>query len=235
MDLRQQDGDLHGFLPPPRPGVGDVAGPWVRLERLDPARHAAPLFAATAGAGGLWDYMPYGPFADLAAYRDWTARMAPLPDPCFYAIIDPEAGTALGVASFLRIEPAHGVIEIGHILLSPSLQRGRLASAALMAMIRWAFEAGYRRVEWKCDARNLPSRRAALRLGFSFEGVFRQHMIVKARNRDTAWFSIIGLDWARLGEAHRQWLAAENFDADGRQRDSLSRLTAAALPGRRDG
>lgn len=179
--------------------------------------------------------MPYGPFADSAAYRDWQAGMAALRDPCFYAIIDPSHDEAVGLAAFLRVDPENRVIEIGHILLAPARQRSRLASAALMAMIGWAFGQGYRRVEWKCNALNAPSRRAALRLGFSFEGVFRQHMIVKGRNRDTAWFAITDRDWRVLSPAYATWLAADNFDENGNQRQRLSALTASGLPGRRDG
>lgn len=229
-------GDLVvGFTVPPAPGIAVIEQDWVRLERLNPDRHAEPIFAAVAGTDQLWDYMPYGPFPDLAAYRDWQAQMADRSDPCFYAIIDRKTEATLGLASYLRIDPANGVIEIGHIMLSPALQRSRLASAALMAMVRWAFEAGYRRVEWKCDALNAPSRCAALRLGFTYEGTFRQHMLRKGYNRDSAWFSIIDGEWPRLRAAYDRWLAPGNFDAGGSQRISLSQLTDEALPGRRDG
>lgn len=235
-DRRDQTGAAPvDTVAPSLPGMPVVVARWGRLERLEPARHAAPLFRALAGADRLWDYMPYGPFTDSAAYRDWQAGMAALRDPCFYAIIDPSHDEAVGLAAFLRVDPENRVIEIGHILLAPALQRSRLASAALMAMIGWAFVAGYRRVEWKCNALNAGSRRAALRLGFSFEGIFRQHLIVKGRNRDSAWFSIIDGEWPALREAHARWLDPGNFDAEGRQRVSLSRLTAEALPGRRDG
>ncbi|RNF36121.1 GNAT family N-acetyltransferase [Paracoccus methylarcula] len=225
---------LSDFTSPPAPDVPDIDGIWVRLERLDPERHAEPIFNAVRDADHVWDYLPNGPFPDLEAYRDWQAQVAAPSDPCFYAIMDPQTGQAAGVASFIRIDRANGVIEIGNIMLSPALQRSRTASAALMAMIRWAFEAGYRRVEWKCNALNAPSRRAALRFGFRFEGEFRQHMIVKGRNRDTAWFSIIDDEWPALDAAYRQWLAASNFDAEGRQLRNLSSLTEQALPGRRD-
>ena len=155
-------------------------------------------------------------------------------DPCFYAIITPQEGRAVGQASFMRIDPGNGVIEIGHILLTPELQRSREAGAALMGMIQWAFENGYRRVEWKCNALNLPSRRAAMRLGFSYEGTFRQHLIIKGRNRDTAWFAMTDGDWQALSGAYADWLSPDNFGADGSQRRSLSDLTGAALPGRTD-
>lgn len=223
---------LTGFTPPRVPGSQEIDAIWTRLERLDPTRHAEPIFQAVRGADEVWDYLPVGPFPDLGGYRKWQAQVAAASDPCFYAVVDPESGLAMGVASFMRIDPANGVIEIGNIMLSPALQRNRIGSAALMAMIRWAFEAGYRRVEWKCNARNAPSRRAALRFGFRFEGEFRQHMIVKGCNRDTAWFSIIDSEWPALAQAYRQWLAPDNFDGNGVQHQKLSTLTSLALPGR---
>lgn len=226
---------LSDFTPPPMPGGQNLDAIWARLEPLDPARHAEPIFEAVRGADEVWDYLAIGPFSELRAYREWQAQMAAASDPCFYAVVDPWKGVAMGVASFMRIDPANGVIEIGNIMLSPALQRNRIGSAALMAMIRWGFEAGYRRVEWKCNALNAPSRRAALRFGFRFEGEFRQHMIVKGCNRDTAWFSIIDGEWPALDQAYRQWLAPDNFDADGLQHQKLSSLTSLALPGRVDG
>lgn len=194
------------------------------LERLDPARHAAAVHAACAVDDGVWAYLPYGPFDNAAAYRDWIAVMAAGRDPYFYAICD-ASGHALGVASYLRITPAVGVIEIGHICLSPALQRSVMATEALSAMIRWAFEAGYRRVEWKCDAANVPSCKAAERLGLSYEGIFRQATIVKGRNRDTAWFAAIDAEWPRLRAAYDAWLSPANFDQGGAQRQSLSAMT----------
>lgn len=226
---------LTGFTPPPAPGSPEIDAVWARLERLDPVRHAEPIFEAVRDADHVWDYLPIGPFPDIDTYRDWQAQVSVASDPCFYAVVDPKKGRATGVASFMRVDRANGVIEIGNIMFSPALQGSRIGSAALMAMIRWAFEVGYRRVEWKCNALNAPSRRAALRFGFRFEGAFRQHMIVKGRNRDTAWFSIIDEEWSVLDAAYRQWLAPGNFDAEGLQRQSLSSLTAQALPGRSDG
>ncbi|MDO5647940.1 GNAT family N-acetyltransferase [Paracoccus sp. (in: a-proteobacteria)] len=215
---------MDAFTPPPAPG--DVSGPWVRLERLTPARHAADLWDAVRGHDDLWTYMGMGPFADRAGFDAWLTQAAAGDDPCFYALCDADTGAAAGVASFLRIDRSHGVIEIGTILLSPALQGRRAGSAALMAMIRWAFDAGYRRVEWKCNALNAASRRAALRFGFTFEGIFRQHMIVKGQNRDTAWFAIIDADWPRIRAAYDAWLAPGNFDPEGRQKRRLSDLTA---------
>lgn len=214
------------FTPPPRPPRDSIRAPGVVLEPLDPARHAAPIFDKVAGADWVWDYMGYGPFPDAGAYAEWQRAAAMGTDPAFYAILDPDHAQAgaQGLASFLRIEPNHGVIEIGHILMAPCLQKTRTASAAIMAMIAWAFAAGYRRVEWKCDDLNAPSRRAATRFGFAYEGTFRNHMICKGRNRDTAWYAITAEDWPAIKARHDAWLAPENFDADGRQRKSLSAL-----------
>ncbi|MDO5632696.1 MAG: GNAT family protein [Paracoccus sp. (in: a-proteobacteria)] len=221
---------LPGFTPPPPPGPARIEGRFVTLERLDPARHIDAIWRAGQGADWIWDYLGYGPFAAAADYRAWADGVASGSDPCFYTIIS--GGCALGVASFLRIGVANGVAEIGHILLTPPLQRTPAASEALMLMVRWAFENGYRRFEWKCDALNAPSRRAAIRLGFTFEGIFRKHMIYKGRNRDTAWFSITDDEWPALRGAYDAWLNPANFDAEGQQRESLSALTARALPGR---
>lgn len=215
-----------GFVPPPAPGPDRIEGGHVTLERLDPARHAGDLFAANQGQDWVWDYLGYGPFADLDAYRGWQAGMADSLDPFFYALRDRATGKVGGLASYLRIDRSHGVIEIGHIEIAPPMQQTPAATEAISLMIGWAFAAGYRRVEWKCDALNAPSRRAALRYGFAFEGIFRQHMIYKGRNRDTAWYAIIDRDWPRLAAAHQAWLAPGNFDAAGRQRRSLTEMTA---------
>ena len=233
-DPRPEGTPVRDFVAPPPPGPGRLAGRFVTLERIDAAAHAGDIFSASVGADTLWDYMPYGPFGDAATYADWMAGMAQKSDPFFYAIRDHATGHVTGLASFLRIDPTHGAIELGHILLTPALQRTVAATEALTLMIRWAMDAGYRRFEWKCNALNAPSRRAAIRLGFSFEGVFRQHMIVKGRNRDSAWFSILDGEWPALRAAYDRWLAPANFDANGAQRLSLSDLTAAALPNRRD-
>ena len=212
------------FMPPPAPPRAPITGPGVVLEPLDPARHAGPILDKVRGADWVWDYLGYGPFPDAAAYAEWQRDNALGEDPAFYAILDPgrpQEG-ALGLASFLRIDRNHGVIEIGHILMSPRLQRTRTASAAIMAMIGWAFAAGYRRVEWKCDDLNAPSRRAASRYGFTYEGTFRNHMIYKGRNRDTAWFAITAEDWPAIKARYDAWLAPENFDAEGRQKKPLA-------------
>lgn len=216
---------LPDWVPPPAPGPEVIEGRWVRLERLSADRHAAELFEAFAGNDALWDYLPYGPFASAAAYHHWVRGMEGRADPFFYALVDRATGRAAGVAAWLRITPVAGSIEIGHICLSPALQRGRAATEAMALMMGWAFGAGYRRYEWKCDALNAPSRAAASRLGFTFEGTFRQATVVKGRNRDTAWYSVIDGEWPALAEAFRLWLSPANFDSAGRQRERLSDLT----------
>ncbi len=223
------------FTAPPLPGQAVIPGDWVRLERLSADAHAGAVFDAQQGHDALWDYMPNGPYTQRADFEAWVAQAAASTDPVFYAILPVGAAQAQGYASLMRIDAGNGVIEIGNILLTPALQQRREASAALMQLIAWAFEAGYRRVEWKCNALNAPSRRAALRLGFSYEGTFRQHMIVKGLNRDTAWFAIIDRDWPALRQAWQTWLSPANFDQAGRQHHSLSALTEQALPGRVDG
>jgi RimJ/RimL family protein N-acetyltransferase len=223
---------VSGFTPPPRPGPPVIGGRLVRLEALDPDRHGAALHAAFAGADAVWDYLPYGPFRDAAGYRVWLDSVAGKPDPFFYALCDAQTGQAAGVASFLRTDIANGVIEVGHINLSPRLQRSPAATEAMALMMGWAFDAGYRRYEWKCNALNAVSRRAAERLGLSFEGVFRQAAVVKGRNRDTAWFALIDKDWPRVRAALAAWLDPANFHAAGGQRQSLSALTGSALVSR---
>ncbi|WP_151718528.1 GNAT family N-acetyltransferase [Gemmobacter serpentinus] len=218
-------GDLAHFAPAPHPSGVVLEGSYTRLEPLDGEAHAADLYRAVAGEDGLWTFMPYGPFAGAAAYHRWVKDRETSRDPVFVAIRDLETGHVGGVAAFLRIDQANGVIEVGHICLAPELQKTRAATEAMFLMMQWAFAMGYRRFEWKCDARNLPSRRAAQRLGFSFEGIFRQHLIVKGQNRDTAWFSVIDSEWPGLDEAFRAWLAPANFSDGGRQRERLSDLT----------
>lgn len=221
-----------GWTPPPPPGPEVLEGRWARLERLDPARHAAEIHVANRASDAIWDYLPYGPFAEEADWRAWADGMAGRTDPFFYAIRDLRTGWAGGVASFLRIAPEAGSIEVGHINLSPALQRGAAATEAMALMMGWAFGAGYRRYEWKCDALNRPSRRAAQRLGLSWEGIFRQAAVVKGRNRDTAWFAAIDREWPALRAAFDRWLDPANFDAEGRQRLALSALTAPLLAAR---
>ncbi|MFY0692314.1 MAG: GNAT family N-acetyltransferase [Paracoccaceae bacterium] len=220
------DRDLRNWVPPPRPGDVSLQGRFCRLESLDPARHGAQLHAANRADDAIWDYLPYGPFTTAEAYRGWADQAALEHDPKFFAIRVLKTDRACGVASFLRIKPEAGSIEVGHINFAPVLQRSAAATEAIYLMMKWAFESGYRRFEWKCDARNLGSRRAAQRFGFSCEGLFRQATIVKGRNRDTAWFACIDAEWPRLRDAYESWLAPENFDAQGRQIVSLATLTA---------
>ncbi len=221
---------LPDWTPRPRPPQTPMVGRLCRIEPLDPERHGDDLFAADSldAEGRSWTYMPYGPFGDLAAYRAWILRDAQGEDPMFHAIVDLESDRAVGVASYLRLQPAVGVIEVGHIHYSPLLQRKPAATEAMYLMMARVFdELGYRRYEWKCDALNAPSRRAAQRLGFQFEGVFRQAVVTKGRNRDSAWFAIIDRDWPALKAAYEAWLDPANFDAEGSQKRALSALTAA--------
>ena len=207
-----------------------LEGELVRLEPVDVARHAGQLFAAQSSTPELWAYLPYGPFESETAFRVWLTERAATSDPLFYAIIEGSSGRALGMASFLRVEQGHGVIEVGHIWYSPALQRTRLATDAMYVMARHVFDdLGYRRYEWKCNALNEPSRRAALRLGFTFEGVFRQHMVIKGENRDTAWYSMLDGEWPAAKAAFEAWLRPENFDAEGRQLRSLADLRVRQL------
>lgn len=232
MTDRRYGEPVPGWTPPPPPGPTVLEGRWARLERLDPERHAAEVHAANRADDSIWDWMAHGPFRSEAEWRSWAEGAAAKEDPFFYAIRDRGTGRAAGVASFLRIAPEAGSIEVGSIAFAPALQRTRAATEAMALMMGWAFGAGYRRYEWKCDALNLPSRRAAQRLGLSWEGVFRQAAVVKGRNRDTAWFAAIDGEWPRLRDAFAAWLSPGNFDAEGRQRVALSSLTAPVLAAR---
>ena len=207
-----------------------LSGALVRLEPLDPARHSESLFTSSHGAGGdpkIWDHLAYGPFNGQAEFAAWLEERAASADPLFFAVVDIATDRALGMASYMRFEPQHGVIEIGHIWFAPALQRTRQATEAIFLLASNAFNAlGYRRLEWKCDALNEKSRRAAERFGFTYEGTFRQHMVVKDRNRDTAWFSMTDGEWPIRRLAFEAWLAPDNFDESGRQRESLSLIRA---------
>jgi RimJ/RimL family protein N-acetyltransferase len=213
--------------PAKRPAPVTLEGRYGRIERLA-QHHDAALWKAAAGHDAIWTYMSYGPFADPAAFSTWIASRLTLEDPYSYAILDP-SGRAVGIATLMEIRPAMRVIEVGNILYSPALMRTPLGTEAQYLLARYAFETlGYRRYEWKCNALNAPSRRAALRYGFVFEGIFRQHMITKGRNRDTAYFSMLDGEWPARKVAFEKWLAPDNFDADGKQKASLSRLNGAA-------
>ena len=213
------------FTPPPLPPRASLSGRYAMLEPLNAETHAALLYRSYAGHDHVWDYMPYGPFSSAAQYHRWVRETTASDDPLFYAIRNIETGQWEGVASYLRVTPAAGSIEVGHINFSPALQRTRAATEAMYLMMAWAFDAGYRRYEWKCNALNIGSRRAAQRLGFSYEGVFRQAAVVKGRNRDTAWFAAIDAEWPGLKEAFEAWLSPANFDETGQQRERLGDLT----------
>ena len=204
-----------------------IAGRFIRLEPLDGDRHAPSLWQETHGidATARWQYLFDEPFADESSFRDFVARKAVSTDPLFYAIIDQSTGRAVGFETLMRVEPAHRCTEVGNILYGKSLQRTPGATEAQYLLMRYIFEElGYRRFEWKCNALNEPSRRAALRLGFTFEGIFRHHMIVRGRSRDTAWYSMLDDEWPAAKAAFERWLAPANFDSAGVQRQSLAAL-----------
>jgi RimJ/RimL family protein N-acetyltransferase len=214
----------------PLPSRTPILGRFCRVERVDPARHAAELFDANSddADGRDWTYLPHGPYPSFDQYREYLAAAAARDDPLVHAIIDLANGRAVGVASLMRIDAPAGVIEIGGINYSPRLQRRPAATEAMYLLMRRVFdELGYRRYEWKCDALNAPSRAAALRLGFRYEGLFRQATVYKGRSRDTAWFSIIDSEWPALRAAFERWLDPANFDAERRQRRNLHSLRHA--------
>ena len=211
-------------LPARYPARVALDGRYTRLEPLDADAHAEALFEITRGRENddLWLYLADGPFESADAFRDEIARKAVSAEAVFFAILDAARRRPIGYASYMRIEPGHGVIEVGNVLFSHQLQGTTGATEAMYLMARHAFEdLGYRRYEWKCNALNAPSRAAALRLGFTFEGIFRQHMVIKDQNRDTAWFSMIDGEWPRLRTAFDRWLDPSNFDEQGRQRATL--------------
>jgi len=211
-----------------------MSGRFCRLERAAVSLHADELFEACAHdkAGAMWTYLPYGSFGSFDSFKAWMSDICAGPDPLPYAIIDLRSNRVVGLAAYLRIAPAAGSIEVGHVLYSPLLQRGTLATEAMYLLMRRAFELGYRRYEWKCDVFNAKSRAAAQRLGFSCEGIFRQAVVYKSRTRDTAWFSVIDGEWPALKEAFERWLHPANFDERGEQRTRLSGLTAPLLKAR---
>ena len=219
--------------PAARPQPTVLPGRVVTLRPFDRASQAEALYLATHGPEkeDQWRYMSDGPFGSRGDFDAAFDRNAVSADPLFFAIVDNATGVAVGQASYLRIEPRHRVIEVGNILFTPALQRSSGATEAMYLMARHVFDdLGYRRYEWKCNALNQPSRRAALRLGFVFEGIFRQHMIIKGRNRDTAWFSMLDSEWPLRRANFEQWLAQSNFDSAGRQVLSLSNLNANVAP-----
>ena len=226
---------LPHWKPPGLPPSEPMVGRFCRVELLDPRLHLESLHTANSldVDGRMWTYLPYGPFATREAYSAWTEGACRGSDPLFHAIVNASTGLAIGVAGYLRIDPLIGSIEVGHLSYSPLLQRTPAATEAMYLMMRRVFDLGYRRYEWKCHALNAPSRSAAQRLGFSFEGVFRQATVVKGRNRDTAWYATLDADWPTLKEAFGHWLDPANFDEQGKQRVRLSALTAnrRSIPG----
>lgn len=216
--------------PPPFPPHTPMEGRLCRLEPLTLAHAPALWDAFRLDDGRNWTYLANEPFSERGAFEAYVTQSAASVDPQFYAVV--AEGTPVGIASYLRITPAAGTIEVGHIHFSPRLQHTPAATESMYLMMRRAFELSYRRYEWKCDALNGPSRRAAQRLGFSFEGVFRQALVTKGRNRDTAWYACIDREWPALRAAFEAWLRADNFDEAGRQRTALSTLTAPILVSR---
>ncbi|TBW40773.1 N-acetyltransferase [Siculibacillus lacustris] len=216
---------VEGWSERARPVRGTIAGNWGRLEPLDAARHGHDLFTAVDGHDSVWTYLGYGPFENESAFLSWLTGREALTDPLYYSVIDTASGRAVGVLTLMETRPAFGVVEIGHIFFAPVLQRTRAATEAIFLAMRHVFDdLGYRRFEWKCDALNAPSRAAAIRFGFTFEGIFRQHVVVKGRNRDTAWYAITDKDWPAVRAGFQAWLRPENFDAVGHQKAALGDL-----------
>jgi RimJ/RimL family protein N-acetyltransferase len=217
---------LAGWKPPPAPPHTQIEGQYAALVPVDPAAHAPALYAAFAAApdARMWTYLPYGPFADVAAYRAWLEAEACGADPLFFTIVRRSDAQPVGLASYLRIAQGVGVVEVGHLQFSPALQRSVVATEAMFLMMRRAFALGYRRYEWKCDALNAPSRAAAERYGFTYEGTFRNAIVYKQRTRDTAWYSVTDSEWPALERALVTWLSPDNFDASGGQRRRLAAL-----------
>jgi RimJ/RimL family protein N-acetyltransferase len=225
MDSKQPVGPPVDTTPARPPEPVTLSGHFGSVARLDPARDVADLWRAFKGHDHIWTYISrHGPFSDQATFTAWLAERAALNDPYAFTVRDP-GGRALGLLALLEIRPAMRVIEVGFIVYSPALQRTPLATETQYLLARYVFETlGYRRYEWKCDALNAPSRRAALRFGFVFEGILRQHMITKGRSRDTAYFSMLDHEWPARKRNFERWLAPENFDAEGRQKQSLATL-----------
>ena len=220
-----------GWAPPPFPEKRSMVGNYVRLEPFDAKTHGPDLFDAFSkdGDGKNWTYLPYGPFATYNEFAQWAEPLSRNRDPQFYTVVHPVSERPVGMASYLRIKPDSGSIEVGHIHFSPLLQRSPAATETMYLMMRRAFELGYRRYEWKCDALNAASCSAAQRLGLSFEGVFRKALVYKGRNRDTAWFAAVDSDWTALKEAFERWLEPSNFDDSGNQKASLREWTDPLL------
>ncbi|MEQ1697775.1 MAG: GNAT family protein [Hyphomicrobiaceae bacterium] len=227
MASDHEPADLRHWRPRALPSATPLQGSTCRVERLDPVSHVddlASIFLTAPDA--TWDFLPYGPYPDEASFRDWLATIAGKSDPLFLTIIDTKTGQPAGLAALMRVDPANGVIEVGHIHFGPSLKQTAAATEAIFLLMTRVFdELGYRRLEWKCNAINEASRNAALRFGFTYEGTFRQAVIVKGRNRDTAWFSLLDKEWPAVKQNFELWLDPQNFDASGRQQSSLRKIT----------
>ena len=225
--MTETNPSLLDWKPALRPVPVTLQGRHVTLEPLNASQHGEALWQATNGHDELWTWLAQGPYKDQHEVMDALERWQEAESAVLLAIVPADTGKAAGWASYMRIKPAQGVIEVGNVLFSPVLQRTRAATEAMYLMAGHVFEhLGYRRYEWKCNAQNLPSRRAAARLGFTFEGIFRQHLVVKGRNRDTAWFSILDHEWPARKRAFGAWLAPSNFDANGRQLRPLAAIAA---------
>jgi RimJ/RimL family protein N-acetyltransferase len=207
------------------PDMRPLHGRWIRLDHVSAEKHAADLYASFDGKdpeGHIWTYLGYGPFSSQEEFTEWVKARETARDPWFYAFVRRDTGKAVGMGSFMRNDAANGVIEIGHIWMSPELQQTREATEAIFLMMRYCFDdLGVRRLEWKCDSLNAPSRKAADRFGFTFEGIFRQHYIIKGRNRDTAWYAMLDTEWPKAKKAFEAWLKEDNFDANGQQKAKL--------------
>ncbi len=219
-----QFGEPVDATPALKPQPVRLEGAQTALEKLDPARHSLDLWTGVKDDETIWDYLSYGPFPDAGSFANWLVERAKLEDPFYYAVIDKESGRALGLVTLMRIDTVNRVIETGHIIYGTPLKRTVQATEAQYLLAQYVFETlRYRRYEWKTNSLNSPSRRAALRYGFTFEGLFRQHLIVKGRNRDTAWFSMLDSEWPRVRAAFETWLKPENF-VSGRQQRSLEEI-----------
>lgn len=215
------------WTPVAAPSRHPLQGRSVRLEALEPTRHGDDLWQTLQGPDAdplLWDYLPYGPFNERADFNAWLSRHAASQDPLFFAVVEQRSGQVQGVLSYLTIAPQHGSIEIGHVCFGRVMQRSVQATEVIYLLAKHAFDNGYRRLEWKCNNGNARSKRAAERFGFSYEGLFRQHMVIKDRNRDTAWYSIVDSEWPALAAGYERWLAVDNFDANGQQKQRLEQL-----------
>lgn len=225
-DVKRPVGIIVDPLPPgSKPDLRPLHGLWIMMEPVSAAKHAHGLYDSFEGKdphGHVWTYMGYGPWESFEPFEAWVKEREASRDPWFYTFVRRDGHVPLGMGAFMRSDAAHGVIEIGHIWMSPALQQTREATEVIFLMIRHCFDdLGVRRLEWKCDSLNAPSRKAAERFGFTFEGIFCQHFIIKGRNRDTAWFAMLDKNWPRVRAGFEAWLKPENFDADGRQKHKL--------------